>query len=142
MFDRIFEGPGMESFGAWRGSDRFSPDVDIFERNGKFVVQVDLPGLIKNDVQVDISEDSIIIDGERRYQHEDDQGGVYRSERGHGHFRREISLPEGAKLDTATANFKNGVLEVAVDAPQLSKSRRRIAIQEEESRPKPGQTAA
>jgi HSP20 family protein len=68
---------------------------------------------------------------------------VYRSERSYGQFRRQIPLPEGAKLDTATASFKNGVLEVTVEAPHPTKNRRRIQVQGgEESGQKPGQSAA
>ena len=65
-------------------------------------------------------------------EHEEREEGVYRSERGYGHFRRQIPLPHGVKTDTATANFKNGVLEITIEAPQLAKNRRRIQIQGEE----------
>ena len=143
--DRMFEGfgsPGTERFSPWTAGERFSPEVDIFERDGKLVISADLPGLTKDDVKVDISEDAILIEGERKYEHEEREQGVYRSERGYGHFRRQIPLPEGVKPDTAKANFKNGVLEVTMDAPQLSKNRRRIQIQGEESGQKPGQSAA
>jgi HSP20 family protein len=136
--DRMFEGfgfPHMERFGPWTSAERFSPEVDIFERDGKLVISADLPGLTKDDVKVDIAEDGVIIEGERKYEHEENEEGVYRSERGYGHFRRYIPLPEGVKTDTTNATFKNGVLEVTLDAPQLSKGRRRIEIQGEGQKP-------
>ena len=71
--------------------------------------------------------------GERKYEHEERKEGVYRTERSYGQFRRQIPLPEGVKTETANANFKNGVLEVTMDAPQLAKARRRIQIQGEET---------
>ncbi len=141
MFDRMFEGyglPGTEGLSGWGISERFSPKIDVFEREGKLVVTADLPGLSKDDVKVDVTEDSILIEGERKYEYEKREEGVYRSERSYGHFSRQIPLPEGVKADTATANFKNGVLEISLEAPQLSKARRRIQIQGEES----GQKAA
>jgi HSP20 family protein len=141
--DRMFEGfglPNMERLSPWSSVERFSPEVDIFERNGKLVVRADLPGLSKDDVKVDITDDAVVLEGERKYEHEEREQGLYRSERGYGHFLRHIPLPEGVKTDTATATFKNGVLEITMDAPQLSKSRRRIQIQGEESQ-KPGQAA-
>src|SRR5262245_21689907 len=143
--DRMFEGfnlPSFERLHALSTGERVSPSVDIFERDNKLVVRADLPGLTKDEVKVDITDDGVLIEGDRKYEHEEREEGVYRSERGYGHFHREIPLPEGVKSDTATATFKNGVLEVVMDAPQLSKSRRRITIQGEESGPKSGQSAA
>ena len=142
--DRMFEGfgfPGSERLSPWTSTERFSPEVDIYERNGKLVICADLPGLSKDDVKVDITDDAVVLEGERKYEHEERDEGLYRSERGYGHFRRQIPIPEGVKIDTATATFKDGVLEVTMDAPQLSKTRRRIQIQGEETSQKPGQAA-
>ena len=145
MFDRVFEGygfPALERFSPWATSETFSPHVDMFERDGKLVISADLPGLTKDDVKVEITEDAILIEGERKYEHEQREEGVYRSERGYGQFRRQIPLPEGVKSETAKANFKNGVLEVTMEAPQIAKNRRRIQIQGEESTQKPGEKVA
>ena len=145
MFDRVFEGygfPALEGFSPWTVSETFSPHVDMFERDGKLVISADLPGLTKDDVKVDITEDAVLIEGERKYEHEQREEGVYRSERGYGQFRRQIPLPEGVKSETAKANFKNGVLEVTMEAPQIAKNRRRIQIQGEESTQKPGEKVA
>jgi HSP20 family protein len=75
--DRMFEGfgfPSMERFGrTWWGLDRFSPQVDIFERDNKLVVRADLPGMSKDDVTVDITDDALVIDGERKYEHEENE---------------------------------------------------------------------
>jgi HSP20 family protein len=134
--DRMIEGfgfPAFERFGSWPSMESFSPHVDVFEREGKFVISADLPGLNKDEVKVDVFDDSVVIEGERKYEHEQREEGVYRSERGYGHFRRQIPLPQGAKTDTATANFKNGVLEIVIEAPQLSKNPKRIQIQGDES---------
>jgi HSP20 family protein len=142
IFDRMWEGnnfPMMERFGQW-GSTSFTPDIDIFERDGKLVIRADLPGMSKDDVKVDLSEDSVIIDGERKYEHEEQKEGIYRTECSYGRFHREIPLPQGVKADTANANFRNGVLEITMEAPQASKSRRRIDIQGEGSQQ--GQSAA
>jgi HSP20 family protein len=143
--DRLFEGfgyPATERFGEWGPAGRFAPEVDIFERDGKLVISVDLPGLKKEDVKVDVTEDAVLIEGERKYEHEQREEGLYRSERSYGHFRRQIPLPEGVKPDTARATFKNGVLEITLDAPQSARARRRIEIQEGEAGKTPGQSAA
>src|SRR5207253_6334346 len=143
--DRMFEGygfPALERFSPWTASETFSPHVDMFERDGKLVISADLPGLTKDDVKVDITEDAVLIEGERKYEHEQREEGAYRSERGYGQFRRQIPLPEGVKSETAKANFKNGVLEVTMEAPQIARNRRRIQIQGEESTQKPGEKVA
>jgi HSP20 family protein len=149
--DRMFEGFGFPSMtgrplGQWGdswGMERFSPQIDIFERDGKLIVRADLPGMTKDNVNVEVTDDAVVIEGERKFEHEENAKGIYRSERGYGHFHREIPLPEGVKTENATANFKNGVLEVTLDASQTNKNRKRIDIQGEERKPgQPGQTAA
>lgn len=139
--DRMFEDvgfPSIERFRPWTtpwtAGERFSPQVDIYERDGKLVICADLPGLTKDDVKVDVMEDAVLIEGDRKYEHEEREEGMYRTERGYGHFQRQIPLPEGVKTDTAKATFKHGVLEITLEAPQLSKTRRRIQIQGEEQK--------
>lgn len=131
--DRMFEG--------FR-TDSFSPRIDIFEKNGKLILRADLPGMTKDDVKVEITNEAIAIDGERKHEHEEHDEGVYRSERSYGRFHREIPLPEGAKAESATATFKNGVLEISIETPQHKENRRRLDIQGEGPAGKPGQTAA
>jgi HSP20 family protein len=142
--DRMFEGfgPSLHRFRPWGGESRFSPDVEMLERDGKLLIRADLPGLDKNDVTVDISDHAVTIEGERKCEHEATEEGVYTCERAYGHFRREIPLPEGIKTDTAKANFKNGTLEITLDAPETAKSRRRLAIGQEPVSGKKGETAA
>src|SRR5213594_372948 len=143
--DRMFEDFGFRSMQRWGGSwgiERFSPQVDIFERDGKLVLRADLPGMTKDDVKVEVTEDAVVIEGERKHEHEEKEEGVYRSERSYGRFHREIPLPEGVDTDSATANFKNGVLEVTLDASQAARNRKRLEIQSEETSRKPGQSAA
>lgn len=136
--DRFFEGFGFPSIRrsgrwGWGTEALFSPELEILERDGKLIIRADLPGLNKEDVNVDISEHTLTIEGERKREHETTERGVYTSERSYGHFRREIPLPEGVNADTAKANFKNGTLEITLDAPETAKNQRRIEIGEEET---------
>jgi HSP20 family protein len=95
----------------------WSPQLEAFQRGNEYVVRVDLPGMKKDDVRIDVTDESITIEGERREEHEEDREGYYRSERRYGTFRRVVPLPEGALADTAKAHFNNGVLEIVVQAP-------------------------
>jgi HSP20 family protein len=145
QMDRIFEDFGFPSMGRSSRSwdiDRFSPQVDIFERNGKLVVRADLPGMTKDDITVEVTDDAVVMDGERRYEHEENEKGIYRSERSYGRFHREIPLPEGVKTENATATFKNGVLEVTLDASEAAKNRKRVEIQSDDTSRKSDQSAA
>jgi HSP20 family protein len=127
---------------GWRAEQRFSPQIEVLQRDGKLIVNADLPGINKDDVHVEVSDNSLIIEGERKSEHEETEGDVYTCERMYGHFRREIPLPEGVKTDSAKANFKNGTLEITLDAPQAGQTRRRLKIGEETTGKEKKETAA
>jgi HSP20 family protein len=106
------------------------PQVEAFEREGKLTVRADLPGLTKDDIDVDITDDAIKIRGERQQEKEENEEGYYRSERSYGSFYREIPLPSGVNPEEANATFRNGVLEITMPAPARQASSRRIEIGE------------
>ena len=107
----------------------WAPAVDVFQRGSDLVVRADVPGLSKDDIEVEVNDDSITIRGERRHEKEEERDGVYRSERSYGTFARVVALPEGTITDSAKANFKDGVLEIVVQAPGHEVKRgRRIDI--------------
>lgn len=104
------------------------PQVEMFERNGKLNIRADLPGLSKDDIDVDITNDAVVIRGERQQEKEDSGEGYYRSERSYGSFYREIPLPSGINAEEANATFRDGVLEITMPAPQRQSQSRRIEI--------------
>jgi HSP20 family protein len=135
--DRIFGdfGFGRRSPGSplsrSAGAELWAPEIDVFQRNNELVVKADLPGLKKDEVKIDITDDAITIQGERRSEHEEEREGVYRSERSYGSFCRVVPLPEGAMTDQAKATFNNGVLEITMPAPPEQVTRgRRLEISE------------
>jgi HSP20 family protein len=114
------------------GLDRelWTPQIEVFERDGKLIVSTDLPGLKKDDVRVEVKDNVLTIEGERRDEHRDEQGRW--SERTYGRFYRSIALPEGVNADSASATFNNGVLEITLDAPQRNQQRgRQIEVREQ-----------
>jgi HSP20 family protein len=109
----------------------WSPRVNVLQREGQFVVRADLPGLSKDDVKVEVSDDLITIQGERKYDKKEEREGYCYSECSYGSFYRAIPLPEGAEASKATAEFRNGVLEVAVPtAPRPEAKTRRLEVRE------------
>jgi len=131
--DRMFEG-----LGGGRGGfvQVWSPPIEILERSGRIVVRAELPGLSPDDVRIEVRDDALLLEGERKSEMEvEEQGGVYRSERTYGRFSREIPLPEAADIEKPQARFENGVLEIEVPLREEASRRRRIEIQGGSRRP-------
>jgi HSP20 family protein len=143
MFDEFGLGRGWGLGRNWGRSTpaaesaMWTPRIDVSQRNNELVIRADLPGMSKDDVKVDVTDDAIVIQGERRREHGEEKGGIYRSERSYGSFYRAIPLPEGAITDQAKASFKDGVLEITMPAPPEQVTRgRRIEIGEGGSKTK------
>lgn len=122
---------GGQSGGLQRSAfdSLWSPQVEVFERGNNLVVRADLPGLSRENVDVELDDDALIIRGERRSDVEDEEEGFYRSERSYGSFYRAIPLPEGINAAGCNATFKDGVLEVTLPKPAQQPSRtRRIDV--------------
>ena len=131
--DRLFEdfGFGRSLFSGRQSVGVWAPQIEVFQRGNDLVVRADLPGLRKEDVQVEINDDVLTIQGERKHQYEEEKEGWYRNERSYGSFYRAVPLPEGTIADSAKASFKDGVLEVVLQAPPREVSRgRRLEIKE------------
>jgi len=130
--DRLFEDFGLGPQGtSRRQAGVWSPQVELLQRGNELVVRADLPGLSKDDVKVEINDDTLTIQGERKQEQEEEREGWYRNERSYGSFYRAIPLPEGTIADSAKASFKNGVLEIVLQAPPREVSRgRRLQINE------------
>src|SRR5262245_2312584 len=83
--DRVFGWPIRSSSASewnWR------PDVEVFHRGSELVLRADLPGLKKEDIKIEVTEDHITLEGERKHEYEETREGMYRSERSYGTFRR------------------------------------------------------
>jgi HSP20 family protein len=119
-----FGTPSRTSGALW------APDIEVYQRNNELVVRADLPGLKRDDISIDVTDNDLTISGERHQEHETEREGLYRSERTYGSFCRTIPLPEGAMTDQAKASFRDGVLEIAMPAPPQGTRSRRLEIKE------------
>jgi HSP20 family protein len=130
MFDRVLGGAaGDRGALAPGGVAAWSPRVEVFQKQDKFIVRAELPGISKDDVQVELGADQLIVRGQRREEHEEEREGFYRSERSYGSFYRAVPLPEGVIAESADASFRDGVLEITMQAPPSEVSRtRRLEI--------------
>ena len=129
--ERLFQdfgfGRRLESGTFW--PPQWSPQVEMFEEKGKLVIRVELPGVKKDEVKAEITNSALIIQGERQDEQEKRERSFYRRERSYGSFYRRIPLPEGVDGENATANFRDGVLEIEMkSAPRPKPHSRRLEI--------------
>lgn len=125
-FDEWFGGGALG--GGRAGGLMFRPQLEVCQEDGELVICADLPGLEKDDVTVEVENDVLVVRGERRQEHESRESGVWRSERSYGSFSRAVPLPEGADVEHARAEFRNGVLEIRIPVPEHAGQSRRIPI--------------
>lgn len=114
-------------FGGRRANDasrRWIPAMDLAETDDHLVLKADLPGLDKDDVEIEIKDGVLTVSGERRTEHEDSSNGYHRVERAYGRFSRSLSLPQGIDADQVQADFDKGVLEVRIPKPAERKPHR------------------
>ena len=119
VFDAFFGSPIVDGRGR-----RWTPAVDLVEGDDEFVLRADLPGLERDDVEVEISDGVLTVSGERKAEHEEESDGFHRVERSYGSFSRSVRLPKGVEADAVTAEFDKGVLEVHVPKPEERKPHR------------------
>ena len=120
VFDAFFGTPAGNG-GRLR---RWVPPMDLMEADEHLVLRADLPGLKRDDVDIEIKDGVLTIAGERKAEQEKKADGFYRVERAYGSFSRAVSLPEGIDPDQVHAEFDNGVLEVRIPKPEERKPHR------------------
>jgi HSP20 family protein len=109
----------------------WSPRVDVIQREGQLVIRADLPGLNTDDIKVEVTDDVITIEGERKHEKKEEREGYHCIECSYGSFYRSIPLPESAEVAKAAAEFMNGVLEVTVPAKMHPEPKaRRLEVKE------------
>jgi HSP20 family protein len=103
---------------------RWVPAMDLVETDDSLVLRADLPGMRREDVDIEIKDGVLTVAGERDADHEEKAEGFYRVERAFGRFSRSLTLPDGIDADSVTADFTDGVLEVRVPKPEQRKPHR------------------
>jgi len=112
--ERWFRSEGMEPT---------SPTVDFYEEKDDIVVKAELPGIDKNNVEVNLTDHTLTIKGEKKKEEEVKEKNYYRSERSYGSFVRTLELPTDVHADKVKATFKNGILEVRLPKTEEAKKK-------------------
>ena len=127
MFDEFFRRPFSRTL--WPDLPRMleetepSPSVDIFEEGDNIVVKSEFPGMSKDDIEVNLTDDTITLSGEKRKEEKIEKKDYFRMERSYGSFKRSFALPAEVQTDKAKASFKDGVLEVKIPKTEAAKKK-------------------
>jgi len=102
----------------------WTPALDLREDADQVVVNVELPGLNREDFDISLQDGNLRIAGEKKVQSENKEGSTYRSERFFGRFERAITLPVDVDGSKVTANYRNGVLTVTLPKAEQAKPKK------------------
>jgi len=130
--DRVFSDllSGRDS-GDGGTSSRWMPAIEVHQRSNEMIVSAELAGMKPDDVKVQVTDEALIIEGERKLEREEKQGEQWHSERRYGQFYRSIPLPEGTNADQVRAEFKNGELCVTIPVQTPESRSRQVPIEGE-----------
>jgi HSP20 family protein len=116
---------GFGQLDRWFGDfspRRFQPRLDVVDQGHSLCLTVELPGMEREDVELMIEGDALVLRGEKKVESKTEEGGCYRLERAYGSFQRVIPLPEGVDVEKAEAKFAKGVLSVQLPKVATEKS--------------------
>ncbi|HUU03171.1 MAG TPA: Hsp20/alpha crystallin family protein [Myxococcota bacterium] len=119
VFDRFFDSPFFDV-----RPTVVAPALEVTENDEAFSVQLELAGVDEKDVEITLTEGTLLIKGEKKEENREQKGTCYCSERSYGAFERAIAVPSNVDGDKVAAKYKNGVLEVTLPKLEEAKPRR------------------
>jgi len=130
--DRLMEDMWRRPFPSVFGRDRWlpvrplgirMPSLDVYEEKDSVVVKAELPGMKKEDIEVNLTGENLTIKGEKKEEKEVKEDDYYRRERSYGSFLRSVDLPCEVKSGEIKASFKDGVLEIRMPKTEEAKKK-------------------
>ena len=113
----------------WGNGNVFTPAIDIKEEENKLLITTDLPGINKEDIEINLKEDMLEISAKTGKEKETEEEGYIRKEREHTHFYRAVRLPSSVKEEGSTAKIENGVLTITLPKMELKEPAKKIQIE-------------
>ena len=98
----------------------FAPSIDISETDKQYIIDVEVPGMDKKDIDLNVDNNTLTISGERKFEKEEDGKQFHRVESHYGSFSRSFTLPDNANVETINATYNNGILNITVDKSEKS----------------------
>jgi HSP20 family protein len=118
-----FLGGGSGEEGIW-GQGTWTPPVDIYETQDAYVLEAELPGFTKDDVEIELIENRLTLRGERKQPSDTADAKYHRRERAYGRFERLFVLPAMIDRDKVSASYQNGVLTLRLPKSEMAKPKR------------------
>lgn len=100
---------------------------DVFEDENRLIVRLEVPGMEKEDLNIEVLDDALVVSGEKRFERQETEGRWRVMQCAYGSFRRVVPLPVAVKVEEARASYKNGVLRVEIPKTEPS-MRKAISI--------------
>ena len=124
MFDDLFH---FHGFSPLQGipNPGFSPALDFIEKEKEYIVKIEIPGIEKDGIDIEIDDDILIIKGEKKKEHEEKNDEIYVYERNYGTFRREVRLPTNCDKEKIEAEHKNGVLNLILPKVKIKETKKK-----------------
>ena len=123
--NRLFENAWKEGWpGDALGTSNWNPPVDIYESEGELTVNLDLPGVDPNNVEVSVENNVLTIRGERKFEEKQDKENYHRVERSYGSFARSFTLSTRVDSDKIRANYNAGVLTITLPKAEAAKPKK------------------
>lgn len=113
-FDRIFRQLDRGRFPFPAASEGFNPAVDVKETDKEILVTAEMPGMKKEDIKVEVQDNTVTLRGERTMEEKKDTDKFHLVERSYGSFERSFELPDSADAEQISASYKDGVLHLKI----------------------------
>lgn len=106
-----------------RRYETWAPSCDVKETEGHYLLNFDVPGVNKDDIQIEMKDNQLVVKGERKEEHTENNGTRHFSERIYGSFSRTFTLPTAIDSDKIEASYSDGVLHISVPKAESAKPR-------------------
>jgi HSP20 family protein len=110
------------------GGSSFIPKVDIVETAEAFEVQLAVPGLTKEDFNIELNDNYLTVSGERKFSNEKKEKNYHAIETHYGTFSRSFSLPENVDATKISAKYNNGILELTIPKDEKKALKQTIKV--------------
>ena len=108
----------------------WSPSVDVFEDSDHIIIKADLPGIKQEDIDIEMTGDTLTIKGERRFEDEQRRENYVRVERSYGSFQRSFTIGIPVESDKVAATYRNGILELTIPKAEATKPKKvQVAVE-------------
>src|ERR1700685_4451730 len=102
----------------------WAPALDVQESKDNYIFRAELPGLKREEIDVSLQDDTLVISGERKVEKVEEGVEVHQQERYYGKFQRTLTLPEPVAADKVKAEYKDGVLTVTLPKTEAAKPKK------------------